>query len=76
VKRRMTKAQGRAFAARWKLVNEREERELRRTSTSQKLRQLAALMASADDFGWKEALTAEDDAVRLRWVKLRNAYGL
>jgi hypothetical protein len=76
VKRRMTRAEVRAFAARWKLVNGREERELRQTSSLQKLRQLAALMASADQFGWTEALAAEDEAARRRWLKLRRAYGL
>jgi len=75
VKRRMTKAEIEAFAARWKLVNRSEERELRKTSSLQKLRQLAALMASVDDFGWAEALAAEDEEVRRRWVKLRRAYG-
>ena len=38
----MTSADARAFAARWQLVNAREERELRQTSSLQKLRQLAA----------------------------------
>jgi hypothetical protein len=76
VKRRMTRAEVRAFAARWKLVNAREERELRLTSSAQKLRQLAVLMASADELGWTKALAAEEEEVRRRWLKLRKAYGL
>jgi hypothetical protein len=76
VKRRMTRAEVRAFAARWKLVNAREERELRETSSAQKLRQLAALTASADALGWTKARAAEEEEVRRRWLKLRKAYGL
>jgi hypothetical protein len=76
VKARTTRADAQAFAARWKLVNRHEERELRRTSSLQKLRQLAALMASAEEMGWTEALVAEDDAVRQRWLRLRRADGL
>ncbi|MGO9469944.1 MAG: hypothetical protein ACLQIB_47710 [Isosphaeraceae bacterium] len=72
----MTRAEARAFAARWKLVNACEERELRQTSSVQKLRQLAALMASADELGWTRALAAEEEEVRQRWRKLRKAYGL
>jgi hypothetical protein len=72
----MTRAEVRAFAAGWKLVNAREERELRQTSSTQKLRQLAALMASADELGWTKALAAEEEEVRRRWLKLRKAYGL
>jgi hypothetical protein len=75
VNRRATKADIQAFAARWKLANRTEERELRQTSSAQKLRQLAALMASADDFGWRAALAAEDEEVRRRWLMLRRAYG-
>jgi hypothetical protein len=56
-------------------VNRAEERELRQTSAVQKLRQLAALMASADDFGWRKALAAEDEEVWRRWQQLRSAYG-
>ncbi len=76
MKRQITRAEAQAFAARWKLVNAREERELRRTSSLQKLRQLAALMASADEFGWTGALAAEEEEGRQRWLKLRRAYGL
>jgi hypothetical protein len=75
VKRLMTKAEGRAFAARWKLVNQREQVELRQTTSATKLRQLAALMASADSLGFAESLAAEDEAARQRWLALRRAYG-
>jgi hypothetical protein len=75
LKRRATRAEIQAFAARWQLVNRAEECELRQTSATQKLRQLAALMASAGDFGWREGLAAEDEEVRRRWQQLRSADG-
>ena len=73
---RMTKAEGQAFAARWELVNAHEERELQQTTGLQKLRQLAALMASADLLDGTEVRDAEDEEVRRRWQRLRRAYGV
>jgi hypothetical protein len=54
-------------------VNEAELAELRSTGTELKLRQLAALMFSTDAFGWSDALRSEDDIVRARWTRLREA---
>lgn len=76
VKSRLTKAQARAFVARWRAVNAAEIRELRAASVERKLRQLAALMASAEQLGWTEALAAEEAVVRERWRRLRQAYGV
>jgi hypothetical protein len=39
------------------------------------LRQLAALMASAETMGWTEALAAEEAEVRDRWNRLRAIFG-
>ena len=64
MKRRLTPAEARAFVARWRPVNNAEQEELRRTPPALKLRQLAALMASAASFGWTEALGAEEQEVR------------
>ncbi len=75
-KRRLTKAEAQAFAARWKMVNAAEREELRATPLVTKLRQLAALMASVDRLGWAQALAEEEDEVRERWRKLRKAYGV
>ena len=47
-----TRADARKFRARWQLVNDAEQAELRATPMEQKLVQLAALMASADAMGW------------------------
>lgn len=75
MKRHLTRAQARAYVARWLLVNDAEREELRTTPPAVKLRQLAALMASAASFGWTEALAAEEQEVRERWQRLRRHYG-
>ena len=75
MKGRMTKSEARDFKARWAAVNLAELRELQTTSMEQKVRQLAALMASAEVLGWKEALASEEAEVRERWNKLRKIYG-
>ncbi len=73
----ITKKEAREFKKRWRLVNEAERQELRETSPVKKLQQLAALMASVRAFpGWNEALSAEDDDVRNRWNRLREAYNV
>ena len=75
MKPRMTREEALAFQARWRLVSEAELEELRATSPETKLRQLAALMASVEPMGWTEALQAEEQEVRERWIRLRKAYG-
>jgi len=72
----MTKAEARAFKRRWRLVNEFEKKELRRTSIETRFRQLAALMASAKQLGWDEALSEGEAEVWDRWQRLRKAYGV
>jgi len=74
MKAKMTKAEGQAFQKRWDAINRAEREELRNTSVSDKLHQLAALMASIDQLGWREALEEEESEVRDRWNKLRKAY--
>jgi len=71
----ITREEGRAFARRWRLANAEERRLLRETSMEQKLRQLAALMASVDQMGW-DADLGEDRAARERWALLRRSYGV
>lgn len=51
-------------------MNAVERNELRRMSPTEKLRQLAGLMA-ARALGWEPALAREEDAVRARWNRLR-----
>ena len=71
----MTKSEAQAHKRRWRRVNEQEKAELRHTSIEVKFRQLAALMASARQLGWEEALGEEEAEVRGRWMRLRKAYG-
>ncbi|OGI51135.1 MAG: hypothetical protein A3E57_01440 [Candidatus Muproteobacteria bacterium RIFCSPHIGHO2_12_FULL_60_33] len=73
MKPKMTKADAVAFRARWTAVNEAERKELRATTMRRKFRQLAALMASVNKFGWVEPLAQEESGVRMRWNRLRKA---
>src|SRR5882724_8623694 len=50
--RRMTKAEARAWAERWRLVNAREEEELRNTSLEVRWQQFNTLLRWAHQFGW------------------------
>lgn len=60
-----------SLTQRWALVSARLGEEARSAGYEHKLVQLAALMASVDDFGWREALGEEDDRVRAIWARLR-----
>lgn len=62
-----------AYRARFDAVR-RRERELRGTPED-RLVQVAALMASVDAMGWRDALAAEDAKVWARWQRLRRAAG-
>lgn len=75
-RRKMTKADGRAWTARWNLVNETQRDELRGTPAVVKLRQLASLMIMARQLGWTEALAEDKARIWERWKKLRKAYGV
>ena len=67
----ITTGEARAYLARWELVREVEAAELRRTSTATKLGQLAALMESRHLFGVNPDRDNDAQAVRERWVRLR-----
>lgn len=69
--KRLTKTEARAYVKRWRRVNDAEILELRATSPEVKFRQLAAMMASVDAMGWREALSEGDQEVRERWRRLR-----
>lgn len=74
VKNRLTKEEARSFRRRWAAVNRAEEEELKRTPAVEKIRQLAALIASADQMGWSDALSEEEDKVRNRWMRLKEEH--
>jgi hypothetical protein len=69
----MASASALSPAKRWALVRERERLESAKAGYDEKLAQLASLMASVDDFGWRDKLGADDDRVRALWMKLRAA---
>ena len=71
--RRITKIEAATFETRWTAVEAAEVAELRATSKAQKLRQLIALMSSAEQLGWNKPLAAEESEVRKRWRLLRLA---
>jgi hypothetical protein len=71
---RMTKAEGRAFKERWRLANARAEEELHSTPADVKWKQFNTLLRMAQDLGWSEQLAQEDERVRERWAKIREAY--
>jgi len=70
MKCRITKEEARAFRRRWEAINAAEREELRAMSMEDKLRQLAALMASRELFDWTEEMKSEAE-VRERWNRLR-----
>ena len=61
------------YMDRWAAGERRLIRERRATPMETRLRQLAALMASASEMGWSGALDAEDDAVQARWMAARRS---
>lgn len=71
----MSKGDGDGFRARWEAFARREREELRAMSPEDKFRQTAALFASAQAFGWSEALASEEEAVRARWKRIREVLG-
>jgi len=74
MKRRMTRAEARAFVERWQRVNAAEIEELQRTPISLKVKQLGAMRRMAQQLGWFEGLAAGEEEVRDRWNRLRKAY--
>jgi hypothetical protein len=69
----LTRAQARAYVARWRAVRAAEIRELRAASPESKLRQTASLMLSARALGWR---VPESSLARERWRALRQALGV
>jgi hypothetical protein len=71
----LTKQEAHDYLDRWKLVQDEQAAQLRRTSMDVKLQQLAALMASRDAFGTDPNRDREVLEVRERWAHLRRALG-
>jgi hypothetical protein len=70
----MTKEEALAYKDGYEAVNALEIEELRSMSDAEKLSQVASLMASVDQMGWRNALAAEEEEVRELWVRLKRAY--
>ena len=67
----LTKEEALAFEARWRLVNDTINEEIRTTPVEMKLKQLGALVASVYALGWDEKLREGEDEVRERWLILK-----
>jgi hypothetical protein len=70
---KISRAEAQAAKKRWENINAAEIRELRRTPLSEKITQLAALMASTKAMGWDTAPSDEEIEVRMRWLSLKKA---
>ena len=72
-KNKPTPAENReAYFARWKLVNDLLLEEERNRTPEERLRRFFALMAQAKAMGWQTHTQAEIDAVRQRWIKIKD----
>jgi hypothetical protein len=67
----MTKAEALSFKAGWRLANERIAEEIRSTSMTAKLSQLAVMFAAGEALGWSERMRDGEAAIRERWQRLR-----
>ncbi len=74
VKRKLSKAEARAYRERWRLVNSREEQELQSTSPELKWQQFLTLLHWAREFSWTEQLSEGEAEVRERWARLKRAH--
>jgi hypothetical protein len=72
----MPSAEFQSWLDRWEIANEREEEELRNTPPEVSLRQLEALFASVNFFGWRESLEEGQEEVRARWARMKEKYGV
>ncbi len=70
----VNKKEAAAYKARWRLVQQAELEETRRTSADVKYRQFLELLKWTRQLGWTEYLSKDDPMVRERWRKLREAY--
>lgn len=68
---KMTKEMAQQWAARWRMVEERQIEELRKETYEEKFRALAFLMASSSLFDFS-LLEREDKIARERWARLQS----
>jgi len=70
---KLTRAEARAYVARWELVNAHIAAERRSKTPEQRFDELVQLMQWAKAFGWRDAPPDDDREVWERWNKLREA---
>ncbi len=71
----MDRAEALAWKERWRLVREKEIEELSAMTIEERLRQLDTMFLFARELGWDEALAAEEEEVRERWIRIRRLCG-
>ncbi len=71
----LTRAEARAYVARWERVNAHIAAERRAKTPTQRFRELVQLMQWAKTFGWRDAPRDNEWEIWERWNKLREALG-
>jgi len=67
----MTREAARAYVERWKLVHDRDVRELQGRSARKKFEQLVGLFEFARALGRHRDESADNEVIRARWNRLR-----
>ncbi len=70
----MTREEARLFKARWQLVNERIDEEIRQTPMEVKFEQMVRLYEFGKTLGWVDKKSRQESEVRARWQRLRNKW--
>ena len=71
----MDAAELRAYRQRWQRVDDRKRESHAATTLDARLAGVAALMASVDAMGWRDALD-DDGPIWARWQRLRRHYNV
>jgi hypothetical protein len=72
----LTKEEAIRFQERWRLVNARTAQEIRDASPEEKLRETAVMFEAAHSLGWVDRLAQDEEAVRERWILLKERLGV
>jgi hypothetical protein len=70
----ITRAEARAYVARWELVNAHIAAERRAKTPTERFRELVQLMQWAKVFGWRDSLESEEEKARDIWNRLRRMH--
>jgi hypothetical protein len=72
----LTREEAIRFKERWRLVNARTAQEVLDTSPEEKLRETAVMFEAAHSLGWVDRLSQDEEAVRERWILLKERLGV